>query len=220
MVGTDPSPVLRDIRELCTASGVPLREVGRGRFGAAARCDAPQGVLARAAPIEGVEIEELLGDGVSGRAPLVVVADGITDPGNLGALLRSAECSGASGVVLGRHRAVHVTPTVAKAAAGAVEHLAFSVVGGLPAAMARLGELGCLRLGLDPGGGTGLWSLPPVDGPVAVALGAEGSGLSRLVRARCDAVVSIPSLGHLDSLNVASAGAVVLFEIARRRDTR
>jgi 23S rRNA (guanosine2251-2'-O)-methyltransferase len=213
----DQSDVIDDILELAEAERVPVRQVSRGKFFAEARCEAPQGVLAKAAPLD----ESLLDDLATARSgsppPFLVAVDGVTDPGNLGALLRSAECAGATGIVLPRHRAVHVTPTVTKAAAGAVEHLSFAIVGGLPAALQQLSKRGVWIVGLDGGGSTGLWDLPAADGPIALVLGAEGSGLSRLVRQRCDAVASIPLHGALASLNVAAAAALACFEVARAR---
>ena len=132
----------------------------------------------------------------------------MTDPGNLGALLRSAEGAGVTGVVLPKHRAVHVTPTVAKAAAGAIEHLPMAVVPGLPAALSRAKQLGCWIVGLDDAADRSLFELDDLGRePVVLVLGAEGAGLSRLVRSRCDIVVSIPMRGHLSSLNVAAAAA-------------
>ncbi len=212
----EPSPILEDIRELATAERVPVREVARGRFYGEARCEAPQGVLAKAEELPEVALDDLARTR-AGRPPFLIALDGVTDPGNLGALLRSAECAGATGVVLPRHRAVHVTPTVTKAAAGAVEHLPFAIVGGLPTALQQLRTAGVWCVGLDAGGSTGLWDLPAADGPICLVLGAEGSGLSRLVRQRCDEVVSIPLLGSLASLNVAAAGALACFEVARAR---
>ena len=217
LAGVEPSPILSDIVELAGAERVGVREVGRGRFFAEARCESPQGVLAKADALAETSLDELATVLVEGRPPFLVAVDGVTDPGNLGALLRSAECAGATGVVLPRHRAVHVTPTVTKTAAGAVEHLRFSVVGGLPSALSQLRDLGCWLVGLDAGGSTSLWDLPAADGPIALVLGAEGAGLSRLARQRCDAVVSIPLHGRLASLNVAAAGALACFEVARRR---
>jgi 23S rRNA (guanosine2251-2'-O)-methyltransferase len=212
----DPSDLLTDIVELAEAERVPVREVGRSKFFAEARCEAPQGVLAKAAPLEETDLEDLASP--RGRTPAFLVAlDGVTDPGNLGALLRSAEGAGVTGIVLPRHRAVHVTPTVTKAAAGAVEHLRFAVVGGLPAALQQLSARGVWVVGLDADGSTGLWSLPAADGPIALVLGAEGRGLSRLVRQRCDELVSIPLSGALGSLNVSVAGALACFEVARAR---
>lgn len=213
----DGADVLQDILELAEAERVPVREVNRTRFFAEARCEAPQGVLAKAAPLEEVLLDDLAVARPGGRPPFLVVVDGVTDPGNLGALLRSAECAGATGIVLPRHRSVHVTPTVTKAAAGAVEHLSFAIVGGLPAAIHQLSAHGVWVVGLDAEGSTGLWNLPAADGPIALVLGAEGEGLSRLVRQRCDAIASIPLAGSIHSLNVAVAGALGCFEVARAR---
>jgi 23S rRNA (guanosine2251-2'-O)-methyltransferase len=213
----DQSDVLDDIAELADAERVPVRQVSRGKFFAEARCEAPQGVLAKAAPLEPVLLDDLATAAPGGPPPFLVAVDGVTDPGNLGALLRSAECAGATGIVLPRHRAVHVTPTVTKAAAGAVEHLRFAIVGGLPAALQQLSKHGVWVVGLDGGGSVGLWDLPAADGPIALVLGAEGSGLSRLVRQRCDEVASIPLSGALGSLNVAAAAALACFEVARAR---
>jgi 23S rRNA (guanosine2251-2'-O)-methyltransferase len=146
-----------------------------------------------------------------------VALDGVTDPGNLGAILRSAECAGVTGAVLPRHRAVHVTPAATKAAAGAVEHVPIAVVGGLPAALARLRTAGVHVVGLDGAAPASLYDLAGADGPVCLVLGAEGRGLSRLVRERCDEVVAIPLAGVLGSLNVSAAAALACFEVARRR---
>lgn len=213
----EPAPVLEDIVALAASERVTVREVGRTKFFAQARCEAPQGVLALAAALPEVPLDELVEER-KGRPPaFLVVVDGVTDPGNLGALLRSAECAGATGVVLPRHRAVHITPTVTKSAAGAVEHLPCAVVGGLPAALAELRKAGVWVVGLDGDGEQELWEMPAADGPIALVLGAEGSGLSRLVRQRCDVVVRIPLLGSLGSLNVAAAGALACYEVARAR---
>ena len=212
----DDSPILDDIRELAAAGRVPVTTVGRGRFQAQARCEAPQGVLALAAPLPEAALDDLVADG-RGRPPFLVALDGVTDPGNLGAILRSAECAGVTGAVLPRHRAVHVTPAATKAAAGAVEHVPMAVVGGLPSAIADLRRAGVHVVGLDGAAPTSLYDLVGGDGPVCLVLGSEGRGLSRLVRERCDEVVAIPMAGALGSLNVSAAAALACFEIARRR---
>jgi 23S rRNA (guanosine2251-2'-O)-methyltransferase len=209
---------------------VPLNVVGRGRFAAQARSEAPQGVLALAAPLPEADLDDLVagrpraddaaprGGGDGGVVtPFLVGLDGVTDPGNLGAILRSAECAGVTGVVLPRHRAVHVTPAATKAAAGAVEHLPIAVVGGLPAALARMRDASVHVVGLDGQAAGSIYDLAGADGPVCVVLGAEGKGLSRLVRERCDELVAIPMHGRLGSLNVSAAAALACFEIARRR---
>lgn len=209
--------IVEDILALAGELRVPVREVGRTKLDAAARTEAPQGVVAKASPLPEADLDELARRVPSRPAPFLVAVDGVTDPGNLGALFRSAEAAGATGVVLSRHRSVHVTPAVTKAAAGAVEHLPIALVGGLPAALARLKELGVWVVGLDGAGDQRLFDLDLGDEPVALVLGAEGSGLSRLARERCDVVASIPLYGRLASLNVAAAGALACFEVARRR---
>lgn len=206
-----------DIAELARDLRVPVRAVSRGRLASMARSEAPQGVLALADALEPVDLDQLASVDANGRVPFLVAVDGVTDPGNLGALLRAAECAGATGVVLPRHRAVHITPTVAKAAAGAVEHLPMALVGGLPAALGELSKLGVWSVGLDATADQRVWDLSIAADPVVLVLGAEGAGLSRLVRQRCDQLASIPQVGNLASLNVATAAAVACFEVARHR---
>ncbi len=215
--GLEPSPVLDEIARLAAARRVPVREVTRGRLDGAARTDAPQGVLAHADPLDGADFDELCREGRGSLPPFLVVLDGVTDPHNLGSVLRSAEAAGATGVVLPRHRSAHVTPTVAKAAAGAIEHLPMAVVPGIPGALTGLARHGVWTVGLDAAAPGSVFSLDLADRPVALVLGAEGRGLARLTRQRCDVTVSIPQLGSLGSLNVAAAGAVACFELARRR---
>ncbi|MBV8983975.1 MAG: RNA methyltransferase, partial [Acidimicrobiia bacterium] len=140
-----------------------------------------------------------------------------TDPQNLGALLRSAEGAGVTGAVLPRHRTAHVTPSVTKAAAGAVEHVPLAVVSGLPAALARARDLGIWVVGLDEQGDQSLFELEVATEPVLLVVGAEGAGLSRLVRQRCDVLARIPLKGSIPSLNVAAAGSLAVFEVSRRR---
>lgn len=212
----DRAPILDEIRELAADARAVLKEVGRNKLEAAARTDAPQGVLAFAAPLPEATLEELTRRG-SGPAPFLLVSDGITDPGNLGALLRSAEGAGVTGIVLPRHRAVHVTPAVTKAAAGSVEHLPMAIVGGLPGAIGQMQDAGLTIIGLDERADDTVWELDVGDDPVALVLGAEGAGLGRLVRQRCDRLVRIPMRGRVADLNVATAGAIACFEVARGR---
>jgi 23S rRNA (guanosine2251-2'-O)-methyltransferase len=215
----DRAPILDEILDLAGADGVRVSRVARTEVEAEAHTDAPQGVVARLDPLDPQDADVLARRSVDGRPPFLIVLDGVTDPGNLGAVLRSAEGAGATGAVLPRHRAVRVTPTVAKAAAGAIEHLPIATVGGIPAALGRLRELGVWIVGLDQDGETPLWDLAVADQPIALVLGAEDRGLSRLARERCDLLVAVPQRGRLDSLNVSAAAAVACFEVARRRTT-
>lgn len=215
-LGDDSRGPLHDLVELARKSRVPVKQVSPGKLAAAARTEAPQGVVARCAPLEEVELDSLV-KRRKGKAPLLVAVDGVTDPGNLGALLRAAECAGVTGIVLPRHRSVHITPTVAKAAAGAIEHLPMTVVPGLPAALERMKGDGLWVVGLDGGGETGIDHLTLAAEPLVLVLGAEGRGLSPLVRKRCDVVAAIPLRGRLGSLNVAAAAAIACYEVARQR---
>ena len=224
--GNDPSPILGEIDNLARKGHVPVRMVSPRRLESVQRTETPQGVVAFAAPLASHDLEELAlarkeGEGdATGPAPFLVIVDGVTDPHNLGAILRSAECAGATGAVLPRHRAVHVTAAVTKAAAGAVEHLPIALVAGIPSALQDLERLGVRTVGLDEHGETSLFDLDFAGGPVALVLGAEGRGLSPLSRRRCDVVANIPLHGEIPSLNVSTAAAVACFEVARARSRR
>lgn len=212
----DRVDIVEDIVGLAQELRVPVRGISRSKLDHIARTDAPQGVVAMAQQLPSDELGVLCRNPGGGR-PFLLALDGVTDPGNLGAVLRIAECAGVTGVVLPRHRAAHVTPAVTKAAAGAVEYLPMSLVGGLPTAIEEIRSAGVWVVGLDAGGDTSIHDLTLAHEPVCLVLGAEGRGLSRLVSQRCDVVASIPLHGRLASLNVASAGAVACYEVARRR---
>lgn len=213
----DKSDVVDDIVQLARANRVPVLEVSRKKLDFAARSEAPQGVLARADSIEPVPFDTMI-KRRPGRAPFLVAVDGVTDPGNLGAILRVCDGSGVDGVVLPKHRSVHITPTVAKASVGACEHVPMSLVGGLPTALAKMRDAGIWVVGLDDSADKSLFELGDLakEG-ICLVLGAEGPGLSRLVRERCDLIVSIPMRGRLSSLNVSTAAALATYEVARYR---
>jgi 23S rRNA (guanosine2251-2'-O)-methyltransferase len=215
MEGLAPSTKLDEIEALAGRRRVRVESLARAKFEAQARTDAHQGVLALAKGLEPEPLEDLVKTG-TGPAFLLVAA-GVSDPRNLGALLRSAECAGVTGVVLPRHRAAHLTPTVAKVAAGAIEHLHFALVGGIPAALSALGELGVFTVGLAGETSRPLYDLTLGETPLALVVGSEDKGMAPLVRRRCDEVVAIPQRGSLPSLNVAVAAAVACFEVARQR---
>lgn len=213
----DENEIVGDIVDIARSMRVQVTEVARKRLDGQARSEAPQGVIAFAAPLPETELSDLLRRRPN-KPPFLVAVDGVTDPGNLGALLRCCDGAGVSGVVLPRHRAVHITPTAAKAAAGAVEHVPLAMVGGLPAALARVKEAGIWVVGLDDSAELSLFELGDLAADaICLVLGAEGSGLSRLVRERCDLIVSIPMRGRLSSLNVSAAAALATYEVARHR---
>jgi len=215
--GMDAAEILDDIEALATKRRVKVDYVSRKRIDAAARTDGSQGVVALAKPIRDTALEDLCQPTKRGRLPFLLVLDGITDPHNLGAVLRSAECAGVTGIVLPRHRSAHLSPTVAKVAAGAIEYLPMALVAGIPTALQQLGELGVVTVGLVGEAPTSLYQLPLGDQPVALVLGSEGSGLAALTRRRCAEQAAIPQHGTLSSLNVATAGAIACFDVARQR---
>lgn len=204
---------LAEIEDLAAEAGARVRVVSPEHLASRTRSEAPQGVMAYAAPIAEATVDELLGD----PAAFVVALDGVTDPGNLGAILRTADTAGATGVVLTRHRSARLGPTALKAAAGAVEYLPIATVAGIPAFLDQARRAGLWTVGLDAGGDTTVHDLEVATGPVVLVLGAEGRGLARLTRDRCDVVASIPLHGRLESLNVAAAAAVAFHAVAQRR---
>jgi 23S rRNA (guanosine2251-2'-O)-methyltransferase len=173
-----------------------------------------QGVIAMIAPKEFDTLEDVLR--AAGEKPFLVLLDEIEDPQNLGAILRSAECAGVNGVVLPERRSAGLTETVAEVSAGALEHMKVARVTNLAQAMDHLREQGIWLVGAE-GGGDGFYWEFDYNQPVAIVLGSEGKGIRPLVRKKCDRVLSIPMAGKINSLNVAAAASVFLFEAARQR---
>ena len=206
------SPIPRS-REIVATAGDALEIVSPERIERLARSDVHQGVVAQASPLQAADLDALL----DGDRPFLVALDGVTDPRNLGAIMRSAETAGATGIVLPRHRAARVTAVVAKTAAGAIEHLPIALVGGIPNALERAARRGCWSVGLDERGDRSLFDLDLADQGIVLVLGAEGRGLARLTRERCDVLVRIPVRGHVASLNVSAAATLAVYEVARRR---
>jgi 23S rRNA (guanosine2251-2'-O)-methyltransferase len=205
---------LAEIAELARARRVRVRVVDPPELDRIAATESPQGVLARAAPLRAADLDTLL---AAPGVPFLVLFDGVTDPGNLGSVLRTALCAGATGAVLPSHRTARVSPATAKAAAGAIEHLPIAVVPGIPAALEQLRRAQVWSVGLDPRGGREVDSLEILTEPLALVLGAEGRGLGPLARRRCDALAKISLHGPLDSINVAAAAAVACFAVSRKR---
>jgi 23S rRNA (guanosine2251-2'-O)-methyltransferase len=178
------------------------------------RCGSPahQGVCAETGPYRYAEPGSLL----DAPEPLVLALDEVTDPQNLGAVCRSAEAAGATGVAVPRHRAAEVTPAVCKASAGAVEHLAVARVRNLADFLRDAKQAGCWCYGADAAASVP-YDQPDFSGGVVVALGSEGRGLRPRVAAACDELLAIPQLGRVGSLNVSAAAAVLLYEILQQR---
>lgn len=220
--GAQMRGTLAEIVELAKSNGVRVDRVPRAAIDARASSRAHQGVLAEAAAYRtkgwrsAVEAAR-----AAGVAPLVLALDGIEDPHNLGALLRSAEIFGVHAVLLPRRRSAALTPVVAKASAGALEHLAVEEVNSLERALAACREEGLWIVALAGGATQQVDNCPLLAEPVVVVVGSEGAGVSRLVRERADAVVSIPMLGQIESLNASVAGALCLWEASKfRRATK
>ena len=199
------------------AAGVAVTECDRRKLDAMSATGAHQGVVAVAAAREYCTLEDILDRAEQlGQAPFVVVCDGLEDPRNLGAVIRCAECAGAHGVVIPRHRSAGITAAADKASAGAAEHMLIARVPNLAAALQTMKQRGLWIYGAEAGGGSPLWKTD-MRGPICLVIGSEGAGMSRLVREACDFVMSIPLLGKVNSLNASAAAAVLLYEIVRQR---
>lgn len=191
---------------------VPVKRVPRQRIEELARGGAHQGVAARVGPYPYSSLKEILAT----TEPLVIVLDSVTDPHNLGAVLRAADGAGASGVVLPKDRAVGVTSAAVKASAGASEHVPVARETNLRRALEKMKEAGMWVYALEEAEATAYTDLE-LSGPVAFVLGSEGRGIRRLVREGCDGAVSIPMRGAVSSLNVSVAAAVLLYEAMQQR---
>ena len=208
---------LRFIAQKGKAAGAVISEVDRRKLDAMSVTHAHQGVIAVAAVREYASVSDILALArEKGEAPLVVVCDEISDPHNLGAIIRTAECAGAHGVIIPKHRSAGVSAVVEKTSAGAVEHMAVARVGNLAAALKELQDAGVWIFGTAADGDRSLWEAD-LKGPAALVIGSEGSGMSRLTRESCDFLLSIPLRGKVSSLNASNAAAIVLYEAVRQR---
>ena len=208
---------LRFIAQKGKAAGAVISEVDRRKLDAMSVTHAHQGVIAVAAAREYSTLADILALAAErGEAPLIIVCDEISDPHNLGAIIRTAECAGAHGVVIPKHRSAGITAVVEKTSAGAVEHMAVARVVNLAAALKELQEAGVWIFGTAADGDKGLWEAD-LKSPAALVIGSEGSGMSRLTRENCDFLLSIPLRGRVSSLNASNAAAIVLYEAVRQR---
>ncbi|MGO9828881.1 MAG: 23S rRNA (guanosine(2251)-2'-O)-methyltransferase RlmB [Myxococcaceae bacterium] len=216
----DPAPSSHQASEVLAraeAAGVRVERVPKERLGELATGGVHQGVLAELRAYAYAELQQLLALArASTQPPLLVVLDGIQDPHNLGAIIRSAYAFGAHGVVLGKDRAAGVTAAVAKASAGAVEHLRIARVTNLSRALEELKGSGLWVAAADPTGDTPLWAAP-LDGPLAVVVGAEGEGVRPGLLGHSDFRLRIPVAPGMGALNASVAAALFLYEVARQR---
>ena len=195
------------------AAGVPLEVVAAEEVARRAGSDAHQGVVADVDPYPYADADDLL----ARPAPLIVALDEVQDPQNLGAICRTAECAGADGVVICERRAAHVTAAVAKASAGAVEHLPVARVRNLADFLLAARDAGAWSYGAAVGEGAIAYTEPDYTGGVVLVLGAEGKGLRPRVAGACDALIALPLRGRIGSLNVSAAASALLYGILQKR---
>lgn len=208
---------LGHIASKARAAGAVVVEADRRKLDAMSRTHAHQGVIALSAVREYANVEDILRAAADrGEPPLIVVCDEISDPQNLGAIIRTAECAGAHGVIIPKRRSAGLTAIVAKTSAGAVAHLPVARVPNIPSLLKDLKKQGVWVFGTAADGTTPLYGAD-LKGPAAVVIGSEGTGMTRLAAESCDFLVSIPMRGKLNSLNASAAAAILLYEAVRQR---
>lgn len=208
---------LGHIASKARAAGIVVVEADRRKLDGMSRTHAHQGVIALAAVREYVSLEDILADAAAkGEQPLLVVCDEISDPHNLGAIIRTAYCAGAHGVIIPKRRSAGLTSIVAKTSAGAVSHMKVARVPNIPALLKDLKKQGIWVFGAAADGTTGLYQAD-LKGPAAIVIGSEGDGMTRLAAENCDFLVSIPMKGDLNSLNASASAAILLYEAVRQR---
>ncbi len=208
---------LGHIASTAREKGVVVVEADRRKLDYMSATKAHQGVIALAAVREYATVEDILAAArEKGEAPLLVVCDEISDPHNLGAIIRTAECAGAHGVIIPKRRSAGLTSIVGKTSAGAVSFLPVARVANLPSTLRELQKQGVWIFGTAADGDKSLYDAD-LKGPAAIVIGSEGDGMGRLVRESCDFLVSIPLKGRISSLNASNAAAILLYEAVRQR---
>ena len=214
--GCKDGPVQTILREAKKHKDTVISFVKKERLDQLSETGKHQGVIAYAASYEYVEVEDILDRAKQkGEDPFVIILDGIEDPHNLGAIIRTANLAGAHGVIIPKHRAVGLTATVAKASAGAINYTPVAKVTNIAQTIEELKDKGLWFACADMGGET-MYRLN-LKGPIGIVIGNEGSGVSRLVKEKCDMIASIPMKGDIDSLNASVACGVLAFEVVRQR---
>ena len=206
---------LSAIRAKCREAGIPVKETDTHKLDAMGG-QHHQGVIAFAACKEYATVEDIFARAEEqGEPPFIIVCDELEDAHNLGAVLRTAEAAGCHGVIIPKRHAVGLNATVGKTSAGAVEYVPVARVANLTETLKLLKKRGIWVYGLDMDGRT--WCQTDLTGPVALVLGSEGHGISRLVREQCDQIISLPMRGHINSLNASVACGIAIYEAARQR---
>jgi len=209
---------LRHIASNARAAGAAVVDVDRRKLDSMSLTHAHQGVIAAAACVEYVTVGDILEIArQKAQPPLIIICNEISDPHNLGAIIRTCEATGAHGVIIPKRRNVGVTATVAKASSGAVYHTAIARVTNITATIGELKKAGIWVYGASADGNTALWQTD-LKGPAAIVIGSEGTGISRLVSENCDFSISIPMFGKIKSLNASVSAAILLYEAARQRN--
>ena len=213
----DVDKTLGHIASRAREKGVVVVECDRRKLDFMSRTHAHQGVIALCAVRDTCSIDDIFAIAEQrGEPPFVIVCDEISDPHNVGAIIRSAECAGAHGVIIPKRRSAGLTAIVDKASAGAAEHMAVARVANLSAALQELKKRGLWIYGTAADGRNELWKTD-FSGAVALVIGSEGDGMGRLVRECCDFIVSLPMRGQINSLNASAAAAIVMYEVLRQR---
>ncbi|MBQ6996904.1 MAG: 23S rRNA (guanosine(2251)-2'-O)-methyltransferase RlmB [Oscillospiraceae bacterium] len=198
-------------------AGAVVVPVDRRKLDMMSTTHSHQGVIALVAAHEYVSIDDILEEAATrGETPLIVICDELADPHNLGAIMRSAECAGAHGVIIPKRRSVGLTATVAKASAGAIEYMKVARVTNINTAIAELKEKGVWVFGTAAEGSIPMYKAD-LTGPTAIVIGNEGQGMSPLVQKNCDVTVHIPMKGNISSLNASAAASILLYEAVRQR---
>jgi len=214
---SDRKGPLSEILALIRKRGIPYEWAEKRILDRKSSSGKHQGVIAFVAPKGYCDIEDVLEKAAKkSEAPLVVLLDGIEDPQNLGAVIRSAECAGAHGVVIPKRRAAQLTESVAKASSGAVEHMMVARVSNIAETIQKLKNRGIWVIGIEAGETKTVYEVD-MKLPTAIVVGGESKGISRLVKERCEVLASIPLKGKVSSLNASAATAVALFEAVRQR---
>lgn len=216
----DVDSTLGHIASKARAAGIVVVEADRRKLDYMSQTHAHQGVVALAAVREYCTVDDIFAVAESrGEKPFIIVCDEISDPHNLGAIIRSAECAGAHGVIIPKRRSAGLTAIVDKASAGAAEHMTIARVANLPSAIKELKARGVWVYGTAANGQSDLWHTE-FDGAVALVIGSEGDGMGRLVSESCDFVISLPMRGQVSSLNASTAAAITMYEVLRQRTMR